>query len=82
MNSFFMQKVIMIHVDWKLRLICYISGEIVERGIRAHPELAIGAQADPEGAPRCIGNPPSLQSSGLAQALNLRAAIEYREGNS
>lgn len=59
----------------------YIA-EIVERGIRNHPELGIGAQAETEGGARSVGNPPALAASGLAQALNLKAAIEYQEENS
>lgn len=55
--------------------------EIVERGIRNHPELGIGAQAETEGGARSVGNPPSLSTSGLTQALNLKAAIEYQEEN-
>lgn len=58
----------------------YIA-EIVERGIRNHPELGIGAQAETEGGARSVGNPPALAASGLAQALNLKAAIEYQEEN-
>lgn len=58
----------------------YIA-EIVERGIRNYPELGIGAQIENEGAARSVGNPPSLAISGLAQSLNLKAAIEYQEGN-
>jgi tetratricopeptide repeat protein 30 len=58
----------------------YIA-EIVESGIRNHPELGVGAQAETEGGARSVGNPPSLAASGLAQAFNLKAAIEYQEGN-
>ncbi|XP_058116473.1 tetratricopeptide repeat protein 30 homolog [Anopheles ziemanni] len=58
----------------------YIA-EIVERGIRNHPELGVGAQAETEGGARSVGNPPALAASGLAQAFNLKAAIEYQEGN-
>lgn len=58
----------------------YIA-EIVEQGIRNYPELGIGAQAENEGGARSVGNPPSLAASGLAQCLNLKAAIEYSEGN-
>lgn len=72
-----------------IRRYCYLclrfsvfSAEIVERGIRNHPELGIGAQAETEGGARSVGNPPSLALSGLAQGLNLKAAIEYQEGNS
>ena len=64
-----------------LQALNYIA-EIVERGIRNHPELGIGAQAETEGGARSVGNPPALAMSGLAQALNLKAAIEYQEGNS
>lgn len=63
--------------DWKVKFLA----EIVERGIRNHPELGIGAQAETEGGARSVGNPPSLALSGLAQSLNLKAAIEYQEGN-
>lgn len=28
-----------------------------------------------------VGNPPSLAASGLTQSLNLKAAIEYQEGD-
>lgn len=59
----------------------YIA-EIVERGIRSHPELGIGAQVETEGGARSVGNPPALAASGLTQALNLKAAIEYQEENS
>lgn len=58
----------------------YIA-EIVERGIRNHPELGVGAQAETEGGARSVGNPPALAASGLAQAFNLKAAIEFQEGN-
>ncbi|XP_035894759.1 tetratricopeptide repeat protein 30 homolog [Anopheles stephensi] len=58
----------------------YIA-EIVERGIRNHPELGVGAQAETEGGARSVGNPPALAASGLAKAFNLKAAIEYQEGN-
>lgn len=47
-----------------------------------HPELGIGAQAETEGGARSVGNPPALAASGLAQSLNLKAAIEYQEQNS
>lgn len=58
----------------------YIS-EIVEQGIHKYPELGIGAQIENEGGARSVGNPPSLAASGLTQSLNLKAAIEYQEGN-
>lgn len=43
--------------------------------------MGIGAQAETEGGARSVGNPPSLSTSGLTQALNLKAAIEYQEEN-
>lgn len=55
--------------------------EIVEKGIRNHPELAVGSQTETEGGARSVGNPPVLAQSGLTQALNLKAAIEYQDGN-
>jgi tetratricopeptide repeat protein 30 len=58
-----------------------LIGEVIERGIRNYPELGIGAQAETEGGARSVGNPPALSLSGLVQALNLKAAIEYQEGN-
>ncbi|KAI8124632.1 Tetratricopeptide repeat protein 30 like protein [Lucilia cuprina] len=55
--------------------------EIVERGIRNHPELGIGAQIDTDGSARSVGNPITMALSGITQALNLKAAIEYNDGN-
>lgn len=58
-----------------------ILAAIVERGIRNHPELGIGAQIDTDGSARSVGNPITLSLSGITQALNLKAAIEYNEAN-
>lgn len=55
--------------------------DIVERGIRNHPELGIGAQIDTDGSARSVGNPITMALSGITQALNLKAAIEYSENN-
>ncbi|XP_073846429.1 tetratricopeptide repeat domain 30 [Musca autumnalis] len=57
------------------------TAEIVERGIRNHPELGIGAQIDTDGSARSVGNPITMALSGITQALNLKAAIEYNDGN-
>ncbi|XP_030378083.1 tetratricopeptide repeat protein 30 homolog [Scaptodrosophila lebanonensis] len=57
------------------------TSEIVERGIRNHPELGIGAQIDTDGSARSVGNPITMAVSGITQALNLKAAIEYQDGN-
>lgn len=53
----------------------------MERGIRNHPELGIGAQIDTDGSARSVGNPITMALSGITQALNLKAAIEYNDGN-
>lgn len=37
--------------------------------------------AETEGGARSVGNPPALSLSGLVQALNLKAAIEFQESN-
>lgn len=57
------------------------AATIVERGIRDHPELGIGAQIDTDGSARSVGNPITMALSGITQALNLKAAIEYNEDN-
>ncbi|KAH8352324.1 tetratricopeptide repeat protein 30 homolog [Drosophila takahashii] len=58
------------------------TSEIVERGMRNHPELGIGAQVDiPDGGARSVGNPITMAISGITQALNLKAALEYQDGN-
>lgn len=53
----------------------------MERGIRNHPELGIGAQIDTDGSARSVGNPITMALSGITQALNVKAAIEYNDGN-
>ncbi|KAH8311458.1 hypothetical protein KR044_006465 [Drosophila immigrans] len=57
------------------------TSEIVERGMRNHPELGIGAQVDTDGSARSVGNPITMALSGITQALNLKAALEYQDGN-
>jgi tetratricopeptide repeat protein 30 len=57
--------------------------EIIERGVRQHPELGVGARSEAEtdggGAEsvRSVGNTPALKESALVEAFNLKAAIEY-----
>ncbi|XP_036335195.1 tetratricopeptide repeat protein 30 homolog [Rhagoletis pomonella] len=68
------------HKKEKTQAIEYTS-EIVDRGIRNHPELGIGAQIDTDGSARSVGNPITMAISGITQALNLKAAIEYQDGN-
>lgn len=57
----------------------YIS-DIIDRGIRDHPELSIGTMT--EGIEmRSVGNTLTLHDTALIEAFNLKAAIEYQEKN-
>ncbi|CAI8024711.1 Tetratricopeptide repeat protein 30A [Geodia barretti] len=57
----------------------YIS-EVIERGIRDHPELSVGMQT--EGVDiRSVGNSSVLHGTQLVETFNLRAAIEYQLKN-
>ena len=50
--------------------------DIIERGIRDHPELSVGMQT--EGIEvRSVGNTLTLHETALIEAFNLKAAIEY-----
>eukprot|EP00878_Enallax_costatus_P023017 GHUV01024462.1.p1 GENE.GHUV01024462.1~~GHUV01024462.1.p1 ORF type:complete len:609 (+),score=194.63 GHUV01024462.1:460-2286(+) len=49
--------------------------EIVEKGVREHPELGVGSQLDGMGA-RSVGNSQVLKETALIEAFNLKAAIE------
>ena len=52
------------------------SPDIIERGIRDHPELSVGMQT--EGIEvRSVGNTLTLHETALIEAFNLKAAIEY-----
>lgn len=58
--------------------------EIIERGVRDHPELSVGAMA--EGGDiglqaRSVGNTGALKETALIEAFNLKAAIEYMMKN-
>lgn len=50
--------------------------EIVDRGIRNHPELSVGSNTDGIEV-RSVGNSAVLKETCLIEALNLKAAIEY-----
>lgn len=53
---------------------------IVERGIRDHPELSVGMQG--EGAEiKSVGNTLTLHETALTETFNLKAAIEYQGKN-
>ncbi|XP_030764736.1 tetratricopeptide repeat protein 30A isoform X2 [Sitophilus oryzae] len=55
--------------------------DIIEKGIRDHPELSIGMQT--EGIEvRSVGNTLTLHETSLTEAFNLKAAIEYQLKNS
>ncbi|KAG8461835.1 hypothetical protein KFE25_013854 [Diacronema lutheri] len=54
--------------------------EIIERGVREHPELSVGSQADGLEV-RSVGNSSVLKQTALVEAFNLKAAIEYAMGN-
>lgn len=54
--------------------------EIIERGIREHPELSVGMTT--EGIEvRSVGNTLILQQSALVEAFNLKAAIQFQLKN-
>jgi tetratricopeptide repeat protein 30 len=54
--------------------------EVIERGIRDHPELGIGSNT--EGVEvRSVGNTQVLKETALVEAFNLKAAIEYMMKN-
>lgn len=51
--------------------------EIIEKGIRHHPELSVGSNSDGIEA-RSVGNSAVLKETCLIEAFNLKAAIEYQ----
>ncbi|KAM5280488.1 intraflagellar transport protein 70B-like [Ctenodactylus gundi] len=53
---------------------------IVERGIRQHPELAVGMTTEGIDV-RSVGNSSVLHQTALVEAFNLKAAIEYQLKN-
>ncbi|XP_077068680.1 intraflagellar transport protein 70A isoform X2 [Siphateles boraxobius] len=57
----------------------YIA-EIIERGIREHPELSIGMTTEGIDV-RSVGNTLILHETALIEAFNLKAAIEYQLKN-
>ena len=54
--------------------------EIIERGVREHPELLVGAVTEGEDAPS-VGNTPALRATFLVEAFNLKAAVEFAMKN-
>lgn len=54
--------------------------DIIERGIRDHPELSVGMATEGIDV-RSVGNTATLFETALVEAFNLKAAIEYRLQN-
>ena len=54
--------------------------EIVENGVREHPELSVGSYTDGLDA-RSVGNSAVLKDTALIEAFNLKGAIEYAMKN-
>lgn len=50
--------------------------EIIERGVREHPELSVGSNVDGVEV-KSVGNTAVLKETALIEAFNLKAAIEY-----
>jgi tetratricopeptide repeat protein 30 len=50
--------------------------EIIEKGVREHPELSVGSNTDGIEV-RSVGNTIILRETALIEAFNLKAAIEY-----
>ncbi|KAM9360492.1 intraflagellar transport protein 70A isoform 2-T2 [Symphorus nematophorus] len=57
----------------------YIT-EIIERGIREHPELSVGMRTEGIDV-HSVGNTLVLHQTALIEAFNLKAAIEYQLKN-
>ncbi|RWS31044.1 tetratricopeptide repeat protein 30A-like protein [Leptotrombidium deliense] len=55
-------------------------GDIIERGIREHPELSVGMSTEGIDV-RSVGNTITLHETALVEAFNLKAAIEYQLKN-
>ena len=54
--------------------------EIIERGVREHPELSVGSTTDGVEV-RSVGNTQALRETALVEAFNLKAAIEFNLKN-
>ena len=57
-----------------------LIAEIIERGVREHPELSVGSATEGIDV-RSVGNSLVLQETALIEAFNLKAAIEYQMKN-
>jgi len=57
-----------------------LIAEIIERGVREHPELSVGSQTEGIDV-RSVGNSLVLKETALIEAFNLKAAIEFQMKN-
>lgn len=57
-----------------------MANEIIEKGVRDHPELSVGSSAE-GGDVQSVGNSQALRESALLEAFNLKAAIELKLNN-
>jgi tetratricopeptide repeat protein 30 len=54
--------------------------DIIEKGVREHPELGVGSNS--EGVEvKSVGNNQTLKETALIEAFNLKAAIEFQMKN-
>jgi tetratricopeptide repeat protein 30 len=57
-----------------------VLSDIISKGIRDHPELAVGLSTDGIDV-KSVGNTLALHETSLVEAFNLKAAIEFLSGN-
>lgn len=53
-----------------------IMQEIIEKGIKEHPELSVGSNQDGLDV-RSVGNSQTLKETALIEAFNIKCAIYY-----
>lgn len=58
----------------------FCLGDIIDQGIRLHPELSVGTVTEGIDS-HSVGNTLSLHQTALIEAFNLKAAIEYQNEN-
>ncbi|RHY68219.1 hypothetical protein DYB34_007870, partial [Aphanomyces astaci] len=51
--------------------------EIIEKGVRDHPELSVGSKSESNSDVKSVRNSTVLRETALVEAFNLKAAIEY-----
>ncbi|POM60185.1 GrxB family glutaredoxin [Phytophthora palmivora] len=55
--------------------------EIIEKGVRDHPELSVGSKSEQNTDVKSVRNSTVLRETALVEAFNLKAAIEYEMKN-